>query len=123
MSRVQQKNVEWYRSLPPLHIALRDLERLPEYSATNPTGVTIGKTWRRHNGAFDHEFKRAGGIPFWTIVRYEEDPDDPKMALIVTYRPVVKIPMGRVRYPCDPCTEPMECGSWSYCFKRREGWL
>lgn len=91
MSAVQRENVNWYRSLPPLHISMADLSRLPEYSATNPTGVTIGKTWKRLNGAFDPEFKRAGGVPFWVVVRYEEDPNDEKMALIVTYRPHVRV--------------------------------
>ena len=91
MSREQQENVAWYRSLPRMHISEQKMRSLPEYSATNPTGVTIGKTWRRHNGLFDSRFRANGGIPFWVIVRYEEDPDDPKMALIVTYRPVIRV--------------------------------
>jgi hypothetical protein len=91
MTPTQEANVEWYRSLPKLPITLREFNRLPEYSASNPTGVIIGKAWRRHNGVHDHGFRNRGGIPFWVIVRYEFDPADEKMALIVTYRPLIKV--------------------------------
>lgn len=70
---VEEKNLAWYRSLPVMHFnSLFEIKKLYEYSATNPTGVSVGKTWRRLNGDFDLEFKKAGGIPKWVICRYEE---------------------------------------------------
>jgi hypothetical protein len=121
MSRVEQRNIEWYRSLPVMRFAnVGYIEKLYEYSASSPTGVTIGKMWRRHNGVFDQEFIRAGGIPKWVICRYEEAPpeverargdckvppdDQPypapdghhwvEMARTVTYRPIVCVKMER----------------------------
>lgn len=77
MSRVEQRNVEWYRALPVMKFAsVEYLERLLEYSATNPTGVKVGKMWRCHNGSFDQEFLRSGGIPKWVVCRYEEAPGE-----------------------------------------------
>lgn len=72
---VEQKNLTWYRSLPVMHFnSVAEINKLGEYSATNPTGVTIGKTWRRENGSFDEKFIRLGGKPKWVICRYEEAP-------------------------------------------------
>ena len=114
----------WWRALPPMRVDMDVATRLPEYSMTNPTGVTVGKTWRRHNGVFDHEFKRQGGVPRWVICRYEEAPDSyqmtnylmsstgkpvlidgdakgprmytrTRMCKTVTYRPVARVKMGR----------------------------
>jgi hypothetical protein len=47
-------------------------DRLPEYSATRPTGVYPGKMWKRHDGAFDHKFLREGGKPVWLLCWYGE---------------------------------------------------
>lgn len=43
---------------------------LKEYSGTFPTGVYEGKMWRRHDGLFDREFRRAGGKPTWYLCWY-----------------------------------------------------
>jgi len=86
----------FWLELPPFAITMREAVRLSDYSASYPTGVTIGKTWRRQNGAFDQGFKANGGLPRWIICRYEEaDDDDPKMAKIARYRAVVRVKMGR----------------------------
>ncbi len=119
----------WWRALPPYRVDMKAAWQLPEYSATNPTGVTVGKTWRRLNGAHDEVFKRLGGRPRWVICRYEDAPDSyqmtnylmsptgkpvriedvsleesvksprmytrTQMCKIVTYRPVVRVKMGR----------------------------
>lgn len=123
MTETERKNLEWYRSLPVMYFDSVDkIKELYEYSATNPTGVTIGKMWRRLNGDFDQEFNRKGGIPKWVVCRYEEAPPSllrrregylstvppdewpsspppgyvwVEMAQTVTYRPVVKRKMGR----------------------------
>lgn len=105
-------SLAYWRALPPMPITMADAMKLPEYSATNPTGVTVGKTWRRHNGAWDEAFVQRGGIPRWVIVRYEDAPngrrrvhdptgkqqwvwEDCEMCKIVTYRPVVRVKMGK----------------------------
>jgi hypothetical protein len=55
----------------------RTFEQLPEYSASKPTGVYEGKMWRRHDGAFDQEFRARGGKPIWLLCWYgiDENPD------------------------------------------------
>lgn len=50
----------------------RTFEDLLEYSATNPTGAYEGKMWRRHDGAFDREFRARGGKPVWLLCWYGE---------------------------------------------------
>lgn len=102
----------YWRTLPPWRVSdIRAFEDLPEYSTSNPTGVVVGKMWRRHNGADDESFVKYGGIPRWVICRYEEakprmhrvlDPETRTyedqlvpMCKIVTYRPVVRVRMGR----------------------------
>jgi hypothetical protein len=126
---VDKDALQYWRSLPPMRIDLASAQRLPEYSTTSPTGVTLGKRWRRENGAFDEGFKRRGGKPRWVICEYQEAPDEYKMTnflltplgnvksiqacdltenlasrrlytkipmcKMVTYRPVVRVKMGR----------------------------
>jgi hypothetical protein len=53
-------------------MTLETFERLPEYSASRPSGVYEGKMWRRHNGAFDREFLARGGKPEWLLCWYGE---------------------------------------------------
>jgi hypothetical protein len=96
---VDERALEYWRSLPPLLITMREALKLPEYSASNPTGVRPGKRWRRENGAFDHAFKREGGKPRWVICAYEDAPPERdsrtgkmvEMCAIVTYRPVIRM--------------------------------
>ena len=45
-------------------------DRLAEYSASRPTGAYEGKMWKRHDGAFDHDFLRRGGKPEWLLCWY-----------------------------------------------------
>lgn len=42
-------------------------ESLADYSASNPSGVYVGKMWRRHDGVFDVVFRSAGGTPEWLL--------------------------------------------------------
>ncbi len=55
-------------------MSLGDFNRLCEYSATNPSGVYVGKMWKRHDGIFDREFLRCGGKPRWLLCWYGPDP-------------------------------------------------
>jgi hypothetical protein len=113
---VDEAALRWWRRLPPMLITLVEMKRLPEYSASIPTGVVVGKRWRRHNGAHDVSFLEAGGIARWVICQYEEAPDDfrnvlnpdgtpgpvggrwagyirkrVQMCKTVTYRPVIRV--------------------------------
>lgn len=106
MSTVDDKALAYWRSLPPLRITFHEAEELYEYSATNPTGVVVGKRWRRYNGSFDEKFIRAGGKPRWVICQYEEAPSEQLMRYAaktnsrtlqwvklckITYRPVIRV--------------------------------
>lgn len=101
----------WWRRLPTITMTLETARALPEYSVTNPTGVTPGKMWRRHNGAYDQAFIRDDGVPRWVICRYENAPPleerGPTGEITVTpmckvgmYRLVVRRPMNR---QCPTC--------------------
>jgi hypothetical protein len=114
MSRSEEAHRKWWNELPTFPITLFQAMRLYEYSATDPTGVTVGKTWRRHDGSFDHIFIRQGGTPRWVICRYEEAPDEMrrvrkegtlneyamvpvKMCKRAMYRPVIRVRATSVR--------------------------
>lgn len=77
--------------LPILKLTLREFEELPEYSATYPTGVIIGKRWKRLDGLYDAEFKRAGGRPRWVIGEYVEVAGDKTKARYKWWKPVIII--------------------------------
>lgn len=62
-------------------------EALPEYSASNPSGVYPGKMWRRYDGVYDQAFLRSGGTPEWLLVWYGAS-DNPKFCS-VNHRKVV----------------------------------
>lgn len=90
-------------NLPRLPITFQAMEELPEYSCTVPTGVAVGKMWRRLDGSFDQDFLSAGGNPIWLIGRYEEAPaqfDQRKNKMVemcktVFYRPIIRVKMGK----------------------------
>lgn len=72
-----------------VHLTAAELDRLLEYSASLPTGTTIGKRWRRNVNAYrcatcdEHTFGHGRGEcrvfaalpPEWWIGEYVEDPD------------------------------------------------
>lgn len=68
-----------------------EFKALPEYSATIPTGTTIGKRWRRLDGAHDHVAKAAGHKPRWIIGEYTEHADPTKVG-IKWWRPIIVVP-------------------------------
>ena len=67
--------------------------RLPEYSASLPTGTTPGKMWRRHDGAHDPVFIARGGAPKWQIGQYDPDDDGKGPTIkVFWYVPLFVIP-------------------------------
>jgi hypothetical protein len=122
----EEQNLEWWRALPPLPITMYEAVKLYEYSASNPTGVTIGKKWRRHNGSFDHDFVRAGGTPRWVICEYQKAPDEfmnfrnpdgegyiqkkVQMCKTVSYRAVIRVKARCVCSCCGHKKDPKGCG-------------
>lgn len=81
--------LDWVDGLPVERITALAFMKLPEYSASTPTGVIIGKRWRRLDGAHDADFTRLGGKPRWIICEYVPAPDDPKTATVKCTKPVV----------------------------------
>lgn len=62
-----------HRGLPVLRLTRRELEALPEYSTSVPTGTTPGKRWRRNVA-----FSLAGFHPptegaVWIVGEYGKD--------------------------------------------------
>lgn len=69
-----------------LRLTPREFETLPEYSASMPTGVFIGKRWKRLDGSHDRAFLAAGGKPRWLVGEYQVCAE-PTKARTVWYRP------------------------------------
>jgi hypothetical protein len=79
-------------ALPVMRMFPEEFKKLPDYSASMPTGTTPGKLWRRLDGSFDREFIAAGGQPRWIIGQYDPFcPDDAKTIKTFWYRPVIKL--------------------------------
>lgn len=85
--------LKWIDLLPTLRITAREFKDLYEYSATNPTGVTIGKRWKCLVGSHDLAWCNKGGKPRWVVREYVAV-EDPKMAGIKQYRPIVVVKAG-----------------------------
>lgn len=56
-----------------------ELDSMPEYSTTLPTGTTVGKVWRA-----DKNVNVRGASPEWVVAMYIPD-EDPKMVGIVWF--------------------------------------
>ena len=84
--------------LPVIRLRPIEFTSLSEYSCSLPTGTTPGKRWRRLDGAFDHAWKAAGGVPRWIVGEYAAIPGDPKNIKINWYRPVICIPATMNRF-------------------------
>lgn len=48
---------------------------LAEYSSSIPSGVYVGKMWKRHQGIFNETFLAKGGKPVWQLFWFGEHPD------------------------------------------------
>lgn len=90
MSDVDAEHRDFVRALPTLRLTARAFAELPEYSATNPTGTTPGKAWKRLDGLFDRRWRAAGGKPRWIVCQYDPDcPPEAKRIRIFQYRPII----------------------------------
>lgn len=76
--------------LQVLRLTPRQFLELPEYSCSLPTGTTIGKRWRRLDGAHDREFIAGGGKPKWIIGEYLNSSGPAKVS-IYWYKPVITV--------------------------------
>lgn len=74
-------------ALPLVTMDRREFDDLNEYSASYPTGVTLGKRWRRHDGAFDPSCPQSEWT--WLLCEYVECPEDPGY---------LTVKMSRVRF-------------------------
>lgn len=90
--RVVQQPKTYIDKFPPLRMTPAEFLALPEYSATNPTGATPGKMWRRLDGCHDFSFIQAGGKPYWMICQYDpECPPDATTIKILRFKPVISV--------------------------------
>lgn len=77
---------EVFRGRCTLRVAMitrKAFDLLPEYSSTLPTGVFIGKVWKRNMNW------REAVEPDWVLGRYEKHPTDSTQCLIVWYEPYI----------------------------------
>jgi hypothetical protein len=73
---------------PVLEITAEKLKKLPEYSATLPTGQTIGKRWKRNIHPSCREQYGPSGLPpercTWIVGEFYKHPD-PNLTGILWY--------------------------------------
>lgn len=80
-----------------IRMTCREFMKLPEYSATHPTGTTPGKRWRRLDGAHDPRSWLPKDDPRyvqarWFVLEYGEVSADGKHISIKWYKPVLRLP-------------------------------
>lgn len=61
-------------------LSKKDLDSLPEYSSTLPSGVYPGKMWKRHDGVYDPVCKVEDRK--WLLCWFGEVPGDPNKCSI-----------------------------------------
>lgn len=91
-SETVQRWIDCYVSgLPPLQITLDELERLPEYRATLPTGTTPGKRWKSEQG-WQFAMKDKLIKTRWIVGEYDPtyNGSDPTIK-VNWYRPVIRV--------------------------------
>jgi hypothetical protein len=83
-----------------IFITQKQLEDLPVYNSTNPTGVYVGKVWKRSVRLYGDGERWVGGSMHprnsrqvgWVICTYENEPDQvkyPKCAQNGYYTPLI----------------------------------
>ncbi len=72
--------------LEQVTITQKEFDSLPEYSCSIPTGTTIGKRWKRHDGIFDPTYK---GPYYWYIGEYIDIGDPDKVG--IRYKKIVAV--------------------------------
>lgn len=81
----QMRTVAFIAKLPELPITEKQLHDLPEYSSSVPTGITIGKRWKRNPWYFD---KASSDLrpEQWVVCEYVPH-EDPGLVGFAYYRP------------------------------------
>jgi hypothetical protein len=84
-------------SYPRLRMTCREFMKLPEYSASYPTGTTPGKRWRRLDGAHDPRSRLPKSDPRhfkprWFVLEYGAVSADGKTIEIKWFHPVLRLP-------------------------------
>lgn len=74
--------------MPPLSITRAELDALPEYSTTFPTGTVVGKRWKLAPWA---RLRIRQHPDQWIVAEYAEHPN-PALVAIRYYRPQVNAP-------------------------------
>lgn len=64
-------------------VTQRDFARLDDYSASIPTGVCVGKVWKR-GGPIVEDGQKVGER--WVLGQFEEDPTEPDKYCLTTWR-------------------------------------
>lgn len=83
--------------LPVVHIEPRALDALPEYSTTIPTGVVIGKRWKR-NAMIGVQMRFGRCESLWEVCEYVEDPvSGPGWCRVTRSRPVAPTRIEHLR--------------------------
>jgi hypothetical protein len=70
-SELWEKQLYWmlnYALMPYVTLTQAELDALPEYSHSVPTGVFPGKRWKRNERAYPRG--RAGEPPAWLLQEY-----------------------------------------------------
>jgi hypothetical protein len=71
---------------PSIELTQRELDALPEYSCSNPTGAVVGKRWKCNVNAYGGA---PGAFDAWLLREYAEH-ENPRLVRIVTHRIIVK---------------------------------
>lgn len=77
LAAISEANI--YAGLKPLAIEISEFKKLSDYSASNPTGIIIGKRWRS---------RLSWKSKLWMVREYAES-KDPTCAKILNFRPVI----------------------------------
>lgn len=70
---------EYVKGLPAYYLTAAELNDLPEYSCSMPTGTTIGRMWKKDMYAYDPDNRHLS--PTWVICQYVEHPNPNKVGI------------------------------------------
>jgi len=68
-SEVKRRGIDSIKNWPAMKLTAAEFNALPEYSATEPTGVVEGKLWRRLDGLHDDRCPKHMRV--WMICKYQ----------------------------------------------------
>jgi len=77
---------DWLLREPIIYLTKSELDHLPEYSCSNPTGTTIGKMWKRDLNAQAPGLLRPYLLPHkWMVHRYDKH-ENPELVKISSFQ-------------------------------------